>query len=62
MSVINNNNVLIYERFHMSWYTKQSQFIQWTAMMFTYMDKVEPIKNVELHEIKFIVVDRLVSE
>ena len=38
MSVINNNNVPIYERFHLSWYTNQ-----WPAMMSTYMDEVEPI-------------------
>ena len=37
MSVINNNDVPIYECFRVSWYTKQRP-----AMMYTYMDKVEP--------------------
>ena len=40
MSVINNNNVPIYECFCVSWYTKQ-----WPAMMSTYTDEVEPIST-----------------
>ena len=40
MSVINNNNVLIYESFRVSWYTKQ-----WPVMMSTYTDKMEPIST-----------------
>ena len=40
MSVINNNNVPIYEHFHMSWYTKQRP-----AMMSIYTDEAEPIST-----------------
>ena len=40
ISVINDNSVLIYERFHVSWYTKQ-----WPAMMSTYTDEVNPIST-----------------
>ena len=41
MRVINNNNnIPIYMRFHVSWYTKQ-----WPAMMSTYTDKAEPIST-----------------
>ena len=40
MSVINNNNVPIYKRFCVSWYTKQ-----WPVMMSTYTDEAEPIST-----------------
>ena len=40
MSVININNVPIYERFRMNWYTKQRP-----AMMLTYMSEAEPIST-----------------
>ena len=40
MSVINNNNVPIYEHFRMNWYTKQQP-----AMMPTYMSEAEPVST-----------------
>ena len=40
ISVINNNNVPIYEGFCVSWYIYTKQ---WPAMMSTYTDEVDPI-------------------